>query len=73
MCFRRTLATLAALVVAGIPAAGLANQASAALRAKGAVEIYSLDRDRALDTYRQAVAADPQEARPTADWPALSG
>jgi tetratricopeptide (TPR) repeat protein len=49
------------LVAAGIPAAGLANQASAALRAKGAGEIYSLDRDRALETYRQAVAADPQD------------
>src|SRR5260370_14225208 len=49
-------------VAAGIPAAGLANPASAALRAKGAGEIYSLDRDWALDTYRQAVAADPQDA-----------
>ena len=63
MCLRRTVATLAAaLVAAGIPAAGLANQASAALRAKAAGEIYNLDRDRALETYRQAIAADPQDS-----------
>ena len=60
---RKTLAPLAvALVAAGIPAAGFANQASAALRVKGAREIYSLDRDQALETYRQAIAADPQDA-----------
>ncbi len=63
MCFRRTLATLAVTIAAaGIPAAGLANQASAALRARGAGEIYSLDRQLALETFRQATVADPQDA-----------
>jgi tetratricopeptide (TPR) repeat protein len=49
-------------MAAGIPAAAFANQASAALRAKGAREIYSLDRDQALESYRQAIAADPTDA-----------
>jgi tetratricopeptide (TPR) repeat protein len=63
VCFRRTLATLAVtLAAAGIPTAGRANPASAALRAKGAREIYSLDRDVALESYRQAIAADPRDA-----------
>ena len=51
----------ATLVAAGIPAAGFANQASATLRAQGAREIYNLDRDRSLESYRQAIAADPQD------------
>ena len=48
------------LVLAAAPAAG--NTASAALRARGASEIYNLDRDRAIESFRQAVAADPQDA-----------
>src|SRR5262252_10064894 len=48
------------LVLCSAPAAG--NSASVALRAKGAAEIYSLDRERAVETFRQAVAADPQDA-----------
>jgi len=39
-----------------------ANSQSQALRARGAAEIYNLDRDRALDTFKQAIAADPQDA-----------
>ena len=39
-----------------------ANTASIALRARGAAEIYSLDRDRAVESFRQAIAADPQDA-----------
>ena len=50
------------LVAAGIPAPALANPESAALRAQAAKEIYNLDRDRALETYKQAVAADPQDS-----------
>ncbi len=45
---------------AAAPASG--NPASVALRAKGASEIYNLDRDRALESFKQAVAADPQDA-----------
>jgi tetratricopeptide (TPR) repeat protein len=39
-----------------------ANSQSQALRARGAREIYNLDRDRALETFREAIAADPQDA-----------
>ena len=48
------------LVLAAAPAAG--NSASEALRRRGAAEIYSLDRDRAVESFKQAVAADPQDA-----------
>src|SRR6185295_4030475 len=54
------LLALALVVLAAEPAAG--NPASAALRAKGASEIYNLDRDRAVESFRQAVAADPRDA-----------
>ena len=40
-----------------------ANQQSAALSARGAREIYNLDRDLAVATYRQAIQADPQDVR----------
>jgi tetratricopeptide (TPR) repeat protein len=60
---RRTLTTLSlTLVTAGIPATTFANRESAALRAQGAKEIHSLDRELALESYRRAVAADPQDA-----------
>jgi tetratricopeptide (TPR) repeat protein len=49
-------------LAAGLPATAFANPESAALRSQGAKEIYNLDRERALDTYRQAVAADPQDS-----------
>src|SRR5436190_13258963 len=39
-----------------------ANRESEALRAKGSAQVYNLDRDLALATFRQAVAADPQDA-----------
>ncbi len=50
------------LVAVGMPAGAFANRESAALRAQAAREIYNLDRDRARDTYQQAVAADPQDS-----------
>lgn len=53
------MATVAALAA---PAAALANPASIALRARAADEFYNLDRDQALATYREAIAADPQDA-----------
>ena len=52
---------MAAIVIA-LPASGFANRESDALRARGADQIYNLDRDLAVETYRQAVAADPQDA-----------
>src|SRR3954464_4143766 len=55
------VAAIAALfVVVAAPAAG--NPASEALRAKAANHTYNLEHDLALETFRQAVAADPQDA-----------
>jgi tetratricopeptide (TPR) repeat protein len=56
---------IGAIALAGIlaaPPAARANAASIALRARAADEFYNLDRDQALATYREAVAADPQDA-----------
>src|SRR6476469_1916949 len=50
-----------AMVVLGSRSA-MANRESEALRAKAANAIYSLDHDLALVTFRQAVAADPDDA-----------
>jgi tetratricopeptide (TPR) repeat protein len=55
------VATFAALL-AVIADPAQANRESAALRAKAAAQTYNLDRDLALATFRQAVAADPQDA-----------
>jgi tetratricopeptide (TPR) repeat protein len=52
---------LAFLVAAG-GATAEANLASAALRAKATDQIYNLDRDEAIATFREAVAADPEDA-----------
>jgi tetratricopeptide (TPR) repeat protein len=58
---RSIVALLAAAIAwSATPARG--NPASAALRARAADELYNLDRDEALATYRQAVAADPTDA-----------
>src|SRR5262245_59280969 len=53
-------AMLAASLFASTNAA--ANTASQALRAKGASEIYNLDRDLAVQSFKEAIAADPQDA-----------
>jgi tetratricopeptide (TPR) repeat protein len=39
-----------------------ANRESDALRVRAAAELYNMDRDQAIATYRQAIAADPQDA-----------
>jgi hypothetical protein len=54
------LTTVMVLLARGAPAR--ASDSSAALRAQAADAIYSLDRDRALDLYRQATVADPNDA-----------
>src|SRR5438270_7746321 len=51
----------AALALLGASAA-VSNPASTALRAKASTQIYNLDRDAAIVTFREAVAADPQDA-----------
>src|SRR3954462_10716871 len=54
-------ATFAALVAA-LASPALANPASEALRAKAANHTYNLEHDLALATFREAAAADPQDA-----------
>ncbi|HUR57433.1 MAG TPA: hypothetical protein VM029_06975 [Opitutaceae bacterium] len=50
------------ILAIGHPQAARANRESAALRARAAIELYSLDHERALATFKEAVAADPQDA-----------
>jgi tetratricopeptide (TPR) repeat protein len=58
----RTLAAVVVAVLVWAPARALGNPASDALRARASDQIYNLDRDLALATYREAIAADPQDA-----------
>src|SRR5947207_15522672 len=55
-------AVASAIVLLGLPAEASASRESEALRTRAADEFYNLDHDQALATYRQAVAADPQDA-----------
>jgi tetratricopeptide (TPR) repeat protein len=57
---RHSAAVLIAIVAA--PGAGAANPQSETLRVRAASELYNLDRERAMATYREAVAADPADA-----------
>jgi tetratricopeptide (TPR) repeat protein len=50
---------LAAIVALTSAAPAVANRESEALRAKASTQIFNLDRDLAVDTFRQAIAADP--------------
>jgi tetratricopeptide (TPR) repeat protein len=61
-CRRRALAVGCALVLAGPAARAGANPASEALRAKAANHIYNLEHELALAGFREAVAADPDDA-----------
>jgi tetratricopeptide (TPR) repeat protein len=54
------LSCAAVLICPGVRVS--ANPASEALRAQGANYIYNLEHDLALDAFRQAVAADPDDA-----------
>src|SRR6188474_721482 len=56
----RTAGFAVCLAAAAVPADG--NPESAALRAKAADHTYNLEHDAALAVFRQAVAADPQDA-----------
>src|SRR5207245_6360579 len=59
---RTALMAVSGAIVIALPAPAFANRESDALRARGADQIYNLDRDVAVETYRLAVAADPQDA-----------
>jgi hypothetical protein len=55
-------AALLALALASHAAPARANQRSDALRREASAHIYNLDRDQAVAIFRQAIAADPQDA-----------
>lgn len=60
---RAILLPLAALILAaGVPATVHANPESATLRAEASDELYNLDRERAQELFRRAIAADPQDS-----------
>jgi hypothetical protein len=61
MTLPRTTAA-AALIAALAPLAAAGNPASEALRAKAAAQVYNLDREDAIVTFRNAIAADPNDA-----------
>src|SRR5262249_30010383 len=65
-CMGRALRVLrcAAAVMCAMAGAApaSANRESDALRSRAAVEIYNMDREQAVATYRQAIAADPEDA-----------
>src|SRR4051812_37512079 len=58
---RPPLVVMAALALA-IAAPALANPQSVALRNQASDELYNLDRESAMATFRRAVAADPTDA-----------
>ncbi|HZP48199.1 MAG TPA: tetratricopeptide repeat protein [Vicinamibacterales bacterium] len=57
------------LVVTLGSAPAAANEQSRRLRTQGAEQIFNLDRDAAADSFRQAIAADPQDV---AAWRGLA-
>ncbi|HEV8348247.1 MAG TPA: tetratricopeptide repeat protein [Vicinamibacterales bacterium] len=60
---RATARALAGIALLGATTAPLhANRESDALRARASHDIYNLDRDQAIAGFRQAIAADPQDA-----------
>jgi tetratricopeptide (TPR) repeat protein len=60
---RVVAASVAGFFLLGLPAPARANRESTALCVRAAGESYNLDRERAIATYHQAIAADPQDAR----------
>src|SRR5919197_645142 len=52
----------AAVLILAFAAAARANPESVALCARASAQIYNLDRDQAIETFRKAIAADPQDA-----------
>jgi tetratricopeptide (TPR) repeat protein len=59
---RGACAAAGAAFVFAAPIAARANAASEALRARASTHLYSLDHVEALTDFRQAIAADPQDA-----------
>lgn len=61
---------LAVALLCSSPYRAAGNPASDALRTRGAEEVYNLDDERAIVTWREATKADPQDA---AAWRGLAG
>jgi len=57
----RTIAPALLFLASCCPGVARANGESTALRARATAELYSLDHERALATFKAAVAADPQD------------
>src|SRR5213594_2808064 len=55
-------ASFAAVLSLACGADARGNPESVALRARASIQIYNLDRDQAIETFRQAIAADSQDA-----------
>src|SRR5438094_1910012 len=55
-------ASFAAVLSLACAADARGNPESFALRARASIQIYNLDRDQAIETFRQAIAADSQDA-----------
>jgi len=55
-------ASFAAVLSLACAADARGNPESVALRARASIQIYNLDRDQAIETFRQAIAADSQDA-----------
>jgi tetratricopeptide (TPR) repeat protein len=51
-----------AIVVLATSGTAWANPTSAALRARATTELYNLERERAAATFREAIAADPEDS-----------
>jgi tetratricopeptide (TPR) repeat protein len=60
--FRMRSLLAASVVFATASSAIAGNSDSQALRARASAELYNLDREQALETYKQAIAADPNDA-----------
>src|SRR5207249_12223442 len=55
-------ASFAAVLSLACAADARGNPESVALRARASIQIYNLDRDQAIETFRQSIAADSQDA-----------
>ena len=55
-------AAAALFAILATPGSGTANPQSETLRARAAAELYNLDHERAIASYRDAVAADPKDS-----------
>jgi tetratricopeptide (TPR) repeat protein len=60
---RAAATAIVGVFLLGFPAGVRANPESTALCIRAAAETYNLDRERAIATYHEAIAADPKDSR----------